>query len=424
MQEPRPSFLEVLRSIEDLIAEITGLNCIVEMFEDEGRQMFSIPRRTPVYCKHVSDLLGERAPCAKPNGCGEAGRSGRRASPRIFTCNAGMSSVVVPLSAGGEVVGEVLYGPVLMRLGGTTDAAFEAARALAEEHDLSIQERETLHSALSEAQTASEEDLSRIAARVSQVLDSVVSLFMLDHTLQANTSTLTHDLGTRLQAVLAHAENLAEEYKHSWADTDAERHIEGLMLSVRAMASTVQSMATGTHQEYHFTETSLPELVFTAVGIYEAEAIRRGIEFDVKLESPSKDIPPIRASVVQMQNAVNCLVHNAAKYSYRDRPVHITVGWQQHECELKVENCGVGIEPDEIMTGRIFEAGYRGRLLANEYRTGGGRGLTTVREVVERHGGIIEVESVPTHGAGASNGGPWITRFRVVLPLGRQTEAQ
>jgi len=137
MQEPRPSFLEVLRSIEDLIAEITGLNCIVEMFEDEGRQMFSIPRRTPVYCKHVSDLLGERAPCAKPNGCGEAGRSGRRASPRIFTCNAGMSSVVVPLSAGGEVVGEVLYGPVLMRLGGTTDAAFEAARALAEEHDLS-----------------------------------------------------------------------------------------------------------------------------------------------------------------------------------------------------------------------------------------------------------------------------------------------
>jgi two-component system NtrC family sensor kinase len=65
-----------------------------------------------------------------------------------------------------------------------------------------------------------------------------------------------------------------------------------------------------------------------------------------------------------------------------------------------VEDTGVGIAPEHI--SRIFEKGFS----TKPQETGSGLGLSISRELVERHGGRIELESEPGRG----------TRVTIVLP--------
>jgi two-component system, NtrC family, sensor kinase len=68
---------------------------------------------------------------------------------------------------------------------------------------------------------------------------------------------------------------------------------------------------------------------------------------------------------------------------------------------VEIEDTGVGISAEEI--GRIFEAGFT----TKDARIGMGLGLPIVRQVVDRHGGRVEVRSTP--GTGSS--------FTVTLPV-------
>ena len=66
---------------------------------------------------------------------------------------------------------------------------------------------------------------------------------------------------------------------------------------------------------------------------------------------------------------------------------------------FEVEDDGVGIEPDRLED--IWKP------LVTTYRAGNGLGLPIVRQLVEAHGGRVEVHSVPGEG----------TLMRVVLPI-------
>ncbi len=59
---------------------------------------------------------------------------------------------------------------------------------------------------------------------------------------------------------------------------------------------------------------------------------------------------------------------------------------------------------------RIFEPGYQGKLTDAEYRTGAGMGLSITKEVIEKHSGKIQVESIHKGGDAHHN------RFIVRLP--------
>ena len=74
------------------------------------------------------------------------------------------------------------------------------------------------------------------------------------------------------------------------------------------------------------------------------------------------------------------------------------------EIELCVSDSGRGIIASEVQ--QIFEPFFRGRVARAEQVEGSGLGLSLVKEVVEAHGGRVEVTSNP--GEGSS--------FRVYLP--------
>ncbi|MDR7439329.1 MAG: ATP-binding protein [Armatimonadota bacterium] len=119
------------------------------------------------------------------------------------------------------------------------------------------------------------------------------------------------------------------------------------------------------------------------------------------------DVPPhlpqVFADPEQIRLVMRNLVDNAIKHTPEGGRISVRASAQEGWVELVVADTGVGIAPEHLP--RVFDRFYRvpTRVRGPE---GSGLGLALVREMVEAHGGHVEVRSAP--GAG--------TEFRVRLP--------
>ena len=84
---------------------------------------------------------------------------------------------------------------------------------------------------------------------------------------------------------------------------------------------------------------------------------------------------------------------------------------------ISIENYGVGILQNEIMNGLIFNENYQGKLTDGEYRTGSGKGLFFVMQVVEEHHGTIEAFCEQMSKGSSPEGQPHLVRFVIKLPF-------
>jgi len=119
----------------------------------------------------------------------------------------------------------------------------------------------------------------------------------------------------------------------------------------------------------------------------------------------SEALPPVMVRPEQLTRAITNLVSNAVKYTPAGGIQVRTFQQGQRVC-LQVTDTGRGIPADEL--SHIFSRFYRGHEAAQSEIPGTGLGLAIVKEIVEAHGGTVEVES--QMGVGST--------FRVWLPVG------
>jgi signal transduction histidine kinase len=162
--------------------------------------------------------------------------------------------------------------------------------------------------------------------------------------------------------------------------------------------------------------------------IYEAEAKRKGIVLQIDLRPVDGKDAYVELSRDHLQLAFNNLLHNAIKYSFRSAPgrerfVRIRGHQDGQLYSLAIENYGVGILPEEISEGLIFEDNYQGKLTDGEFRTGSGKGLFFVKQVIEKHEGTISAFCEQKSQVESPEGQPHLVRFIVKLPF-QQPEMQ
>jgi signal transduction histidine kinase len=111
------------------------------------------------------------------------------------------------------------------------------------------------------------------------------------------------------------------------------------------------------------------------------------------------DLPTVDGNARALQQAIENLLSNAAKYGGPDRWVRISADRASERPELRVtvEDHGRGIRPDEQR--RIFEPFYRSRDVMGSSTRGSGLGLSIARRIAEAHGGSISVRSTPGQGS-------------------------
>jgi signal transduction histidine kinase len=105
-----------------------------------------------------------------------------------------------------------------------------------------------------------------------------------------------------------------------------------------------------------------------------------------------------------MEYACYNLLSNAIKYSPQRTEVTVSGRKDQAHLRIAVKDQGIGMDQKEVK--QIFQKFYRTRKAEESGEAGSGIGLSIVQQIVEQHGGTIEVASQP--GAGSC--------FTLVLP--------
>ncbi len=112
------------------------------------------------------------------------------------------------------------------------------------------------------------------------------------------------------------------------------------------------------------------------------------------------DLPPVRMDARRIRQVLGNLVGNALKFTPAGGRVEVCAAPHENDPELvrvTVRDNGCGIAPEAHE--RIFERFHQERTGDRSAREGLGLGLFIARDLVERHGGSLRVESRPGEGA-------------------------
>ena len=155
----------------------------------------------------------------------------------------------------------------------------------------------------------------------------------------------------------------------------------------------------------------LPEIIDHA--IEELELIAMDNEISIRLEI-AIDFPQMYADAIRVQHVLRNLINNALRFTppggnviisacVNNTPTEtpsttlVTIKGDKQHVEVHICDTGYGIEP-EYQT-RIFERFYQIRTADSAKVGGQGLGLTVAKMIVELHGGLISVESMPGSGS-------------------------
>ncbi|MEK6557945.1 MAG: ATP-binding protein, partial [Candidatus Margulisiibacteriota bacterium] len=111
--------------------------------------------------------------------------------------------------------------------------------------------------------------------------------------------------------------------------------------------------------------------------------------------SPSQKPITVLANLREIYSACLNYVDNAIKYAPYG-PIDISLTKDAGSIYYRVKDGGPGISPNEL--SRIFERFYRPDKNRSRETGGTGLGLSIVKNVVEKHGGAVGVESVEGQG--------------------------
>jgi signal transduction histidine kinase len=152
---------------------------------------------------------------------------------------------------------------------------------------------------------------------------------------------------------------------------------------------------------YDFKAADAGVIAAHVVADFENEAAAHGFKIHLQVDESA---PPLRADAAALTRALWNLLDNAIKYSANEREVWVSVDGSPRRVAITVRDHGLGIPDCERK--EIFRKFIRGEKAKQLGIRGTGLGLAMVSQIVEAHGGTIELESEEGQGS----------TFRLVLP--------
>lgn len=137
-----------------------------------------------------------------------------------------------------------------------------------------------------------------------------------------------------------------------------------------------------------FQPVDIGTLVATVVEQQKDRAQRNDIVLDLNI---MPDLPMIAGDEKSLERVFNILLDNAIKFSPEGGDISVIVKQEEEMIWAIVLDHGVGIPPEAIP--RIFRRFFRLDEVEGYIFSGAGLGLSIARQVVEQHGGEIEVRS-------------------------------
>jgi two-component system phosphate regulon sensor histidine kinase PhoR len=219
----------------------------------------------------------------------------------------------------------------------------------------------------------------------------------LDEAKSEFVATVSHELRTPMTAVLGAAKTLMRDDIE--LDPDRRRQLlemigaQGTRLTKIAEDLLIASRLDRDELRLERDHVDMGDLVRTAVE-HMREYLPDSISLTARTDSNGTAALGDRHRIEQV--LVN-LIDNAIKYSPAGGEVSVSTAALPDGVRVEVRDNGIGIPASE--QGSVFEKFYRGSLEGEQVRAGTGLGLYICRELVQRMGGTIGVESDPGEGS-------------------------
>jgi signal transduction histidine kinase len=208
--------------------------------------------------------------------------------------------------------------------------------------------------------------------------------------LQELVATIAHDLLQPLAAIRGRAQLLQRQLQQPEPSTRLNEGLERIVQTATDMADQLDELVAASRAEMTLvldrSPTDLSVLVRQAVSGAEQTTDRH--EFRCEFVDPAAVTGEWDAG--RLRRVLNNLLSNAVKYSPGGGEVVVRVSAEPDWTTVMVEDHGLGIPAADLP--HVFEPFHRGR---NAVRSigGAGIGLASVRQIVEAHGGSVEVSS-------------------------------
>ena len=199
---------------------------------------------------------------------------------------------------------------------------------------------------------------------------------------------VTHELRTPLSVIRGQAEAIADgvypaDTAHLAPILDATQTLDRLVDDLRTLALTDSGNLVLKKEP-----TDLTQLVREAVESFQsqAESARISLTTDVADNLPTIEVDPAR-----IRQVIGNLLSNAVRHTPSGGSVKVAVGSASDQVTVTVTDTGEGIPHD--LLPHVFE-----RFVKGPNSKGSGLGLAIARDIIQAHGGSVELENRPGGG--------------------------
>ena len=226
------------------------------------------------------------------------------------------------------------------------------------------------------------------------VLHDITEQEKLDRMRREFVANVSHELKTPLTSIKSYTETLLDG---DLDDRETAVKFLGVINSeadrmTRLVRDLLQLSSLDNKQvKWNMKEVSIVNIVKSSVNKIKIEAVNKGHELDYFVTG---DIPNIMADRDRMEQVMLNLLSNAINYTPENGKIHVHVEVnpdKDDEIYVKVEDNGMGIPEEDLP--RIFERFYRVDKARSREMGGTGLGLSIAKEIIEAHGGKIEIKS-------------------------------
>ena len=230
-----------------------------------------------------------------------------------------------------------------------------------------------------------------IFAGVVVVLQDNTEMKRLDDMRKEFVANVSHELRTPLTTVKSYAETLLDG---ALDDRETAEEFLGIINNeADRMSFLVRDLLQLSRFDNNQIELSLSRInvdSFIAENVKASRILAENKKQNLIFTPLGRDVF-ISADRGRITQVINNVITNAIKYSPEGSTVNVWAEEEKDSVKIMVEDNGIGISKNDLP--RIFERFYRVDKARSRAMGGTGLGLAIAKEIMERHGGSINVES-------------------------------
>lgn len=233
------------------------------------------------------------------------------------------------------------------------------------------------------------------------IINDITELRNLQEKQKNFITNVSHELKTPLTTILGYVDLLKEQGEDRRIFETSIGYLESSAERLKRLVDDLIDLSSLKKFEFEIEKRSIDitGLVMDTVG----QMALKAKKFNIEIKTDLPYLGEIMADPVRIKQAIVNVLDNAIKYSQKSE-IKVNLLECDLNIRLEVEDNGCGIPKD--LLNKIFEPFYRVDKARTREIGGNGLGLSITKEIVEKHGGEIVINSIVGVG----------TKVSIILP--------